>query len=542
MNMKKIFFSIILIIFVFLSILMTYSLITNKVNKNKTNKTIVKKGDYIYFGKYFGDPILWRCENKNEYGLTLVSEYIIDLKPFDAAESGVNGQGNTMVEKYGSNVWDNSNIREWLNSNDVKVNYTTTKPTKKAVDEGYKGFSKEPGFLTNFTKKELDNIVTTNHGSVDDKVFLPSLGEVDMYFSKNKRIHYHKITEQAVENADYKSDYIDRMEDLLDELGMHKFEEDNYWYYWTRDGDSDEESEGSFVYRTDGENGIGAYENDGASIALPGILPALVIKSDICKSGDGTIDDPCRLKLDNENKDVKKSIIIKKGDFIFLGKYDKKPLLWKCENRDDKGSFLVSNYIVSRKPFDAAESGELEKGKNMVEQCGSNIWENSNIKEWLNSDEIKVKYTTQEPNEKSLAPENAYSNEPGFLYNFTNEEKQSIFNLNYANVESKVFLLTIDDINKLWSTKKDRKHDYLDSFYPCSYFILDHDISHKDYYARIISEKGMIGAVANNSINKGITNTYDPDGILPALYIKSDILMYGEGSRFKPYYLTKNEK
>ena len=51
---------------------------------------------------------------------------------------------------------------------------------------------------------------------------------------------------------------------------------------------------------------------------------------------------------------------------------DGKPLLW-------------SEYILSAKCFDAAESGTVDKGSNNAEKYGSNIWSRSNLREWLNS-------------------------------------------------------------------------------------------------------------------------------------------------------------
>jgi hypothetical protein len=62
---------------------------------------------------------------------------------------------------HGSNRWYNSNLREWLNSNDLSVNYTTYPPVKKALRYEFNPYDKEPGFLTNFTDLERSVIKNT---------------------------------------------------------------------------------------------------------------------------------------------------------------------------------------------------------------------------------------------------------------------------------------------------------------------------------------------------------------------------------------------
>lgn len=56
---------------------------------------------------------------------------------------------------------------------------------------------------------------------------------------------------------------------------------------------------------------------------------------------------------------------------------------------------------------------------------GSSYWATSNIREWLNSDEKTVQYTSNPPNEKNLGTQ-AYDNENGFLSYFTNDEQSAI--------------------------------------------------------------------------------------------------------------------
>jgi hypothetical protein len=135
-------------------------------------------GDYIVFGRYLGEPITWIVVDKNENGVCLFSKDILTIKPYDAAESGNAGKGNSDIEKYGSSEWYNSNIREWLNSSDKKVNYTTMPPNEKAVLYKELDYDKEKGFLYEFSEDEISLINLIKHEEVFDKIYIPSGDEL----------------------------------------------------------------------------------------------------------------------------------------------------------------------------------------------------------------------------------------------------------------------------------------------------------------------------------------------------------------------------
>lgn len=279
------------------------------------NKTSMQIGDYVQFGKYLGSPILWRVINIDNNGLPmLLSEKILCLKPFDAAESGRDGEtGNNPYstvsyrQAYGSNRWENSNIREWLNSSDSTVKYSTQAPTKEAVYEN--SYASEPGFLTNFTAGELNNIkpithkailTTTDSASKDggtvqshtfnenpgdwtqnyddvyyenvtDSVYLLDVKELDDYVYKRGFDFVKKPTAEAVNNSQHKYTVLDP---------------NNYWFYWLR------------VPCTDDPGSVRHMDSPGfafssnASWYSGGIVPALNLKTALFKSGNGTIDSP----------------------------------------------------------------------------------------------------------------------------------------------------------------------------------------------------------------------------------------------------------
>lgn len=74
--------------------------------------------------------------------------------------NGILLNGATKRDEQGSNYWQTSNIREWLNSRGT-VNYTSQPPTSEYL--GLYAYDQEMGFLTAFTNEEYNNIAITQH-------------------------------------------------------------------------------------------------------------------------------------------------------------------------------------------------------------------------------------------------------------------------------------------------------------------------------------------------------------------------------------------
>ena len=117
-------------------------------------------GDYIQMGKYNDVPILWRCMDINdEYGTLLLSDKILCFKAFDAAGKHDYDDIFQNVEKHGSNFWEDSNIRAWLNSTAPAgaVEWPCgVPPIAENVKDGENPYADEKGFLAdgNFTESE----------------------------------------------------------------------------------------------------------------------------------------------------------------------------------------------------------------------------------------------------------------------------------------------------------------------------------------------------------------------------------------------------
>lgn len=136
-------------------------------------------GDYISLGTYEGRSLTWQIVHKANGGQgVLSSAEIVDYMAYDSAEAaGTNGR-----EIYGSNAYANSNIHEWLNSDGVRVTYSTTAPTIETVaprmdiedhvDYGVTDSYK--GFLYGFTEKEKRALIEKTvpvYKSIEDDIF-----------------------------------------------------------------------------------------------------------------------------------------------------------------------------------------------------------------------------------------------------------------------------------------------------------------------------------------------------------------------------------
>ena len=151
----------------------------------------------VKFGKHSvaseaAQPIIWILADKNHKGypansVTLITEKIIDLRAFDAAEPDNSNNG-----KKGHAYYQLSNINAWLNSANeagkwYEAKHTYDTPPSNANTLNNTGYESRPGFLYNFTPSErhailpsaLTAIINTDEVvNVTTGVFLPSLREV----------------------------------------------------------------------------------------------------------------------------------------------------------------------------------------------------------------------------------------------------------------------------------------------------------------------------------------------------------------------------
>jgi hypothetical protein len=148
-------------------------------------------GKYINFGSHAGRPVIWQIINQDpQKGLLLVSKDIISVNSFDKASS----DGDTNRIRYGSNLWANSDIRNWLNSADKKGFLAEFSDKEKSLINCVKNkvllstFDKNriEGGSRSFYWSNIPNLVDQNYDNayymnVEDKVFLLDVREFRKY-------------------------------------------------------------------------------------------------------------------------------------------------------------------------------------------------------------------------------------------------------------------------------------------------------------------------------------------------------------------------
>lgn len=155
------------------------------------------------------------------------------------------------------------------------------------------------------------------------------------------------------------------------------------------------------------------------------------------------------------------------GDYVQIGKYNDEPILWRCVDIDENGPLMLADKILTIKPFDVKGKHKYIDGTaqadidNYRTNYGSNLWETSNMRSWLNSTATvgKVMWLDGCPPTKDKVTFNSYANEKGFLAegNFTINEQNII-----KSVTQKSLLNSID-VGKL-SVGGTAIHKYDDSY------------------------------------------------------------------------------
>jgi len=141
---------------------------------------VVKVGDYVEFGTYLNEPILWRVISKDKSGNPLLySEHILCAKAFDAAG---NKYSNVNRAAKGSNNWETSTLRTWLNSEEEVIAWPNNIPSMEnlfstqSFSPFFAPYNNEKGFLANgnFSIVERQMIKTVTHKTVLPKADISS--------------------------------------------------------------------------------------------------------------------------------------------------------------------------------------------------------------------------------------------------------------------------------------------------------------------------------------------------------------------------------
>lgn len=191
---------------------------------------------------------------------------------------------------------------------------------------------------------------------------------------------------------------------------------------------------------------------------------------------DGLEKDDSQEGVGEELSGVEENIpCVEAGDTVVFGSYNGEPIEWRVLkiSANTNTAVIVSKYILTMKSFDVAESGSYnyfngqdywfedvsgESAEVLRQIHGDNSWEKSNIRTWLNSESEMVKYEDQKPLLISTSEyKNGYDTEPGFLSNFSKEERAAILETEVKTNDNitvdKVYLLSAEEL--VWFEEAD---------------------------------------------------------------------------------------
>jgi hypothetical protein len=178
----------ILVMLLTISTFITSSLMAQALNNEENESRVFRVGDYIQFGRYYKEPIVWRVIAIEDGKPLIFSDKILTFKSFSTTGDDQNPAGarvNDQINNTGSMFWGDSTLRLWLNSEKdagkVFENYLYNPPTADRVIKNHYStetninpYDQEAGFLSNFTQSEIAEIAPRTH-----KVVLLPIDDID---------------------------------------------------------------------------------------------------------------------------------------------------------------------------------------------------------------------------------------------------------------------------------------------------------------------------------------------------------------------------
>jgi hypothetical protein len=268
------------------------------------------------------------------------------------AETNPTLPGSLSRSTQGSNYWSTSNLREWLNSDDIHVTYTNQAPSTEVL--GSYAYDKEPGFLTNFSEEEKNAIAVTEH-----RVYLSapdaSVRDGGSYQVVSNIYYGASISFSLPGLLQNRNNYLYKKEKdkvfLLNDYQVYEYLQKRGWslyktltpqarqknsYYnetipWFINGPTENiGNEFTHAVKDDNQAVVNEYAKNPR-----GIVPALHLKPNAIVQG-------------KQAKDLQI------GEEVTFGSYLGAPIQWIVINKTQDGyPLLLSKYIIDIKPYDA---------------------------------------------------------------------------------------------------------------------------------------------------------------------------------------------
>ena len=304
----------------------------------------LSSAETIVFGKYHDQDIEWLVLETGQYGYKLLlSKYVIEAKCFNDIGSDSAG--------YDSQSWENSSIRNWLNSDFLNESFT--------VAEIY-------GIRVNF-KMNRGNTKYHVKGTSDtqDQVFLLSIDEAKAYFATEEDL-------RAKPMANTES-----------ELWV---DEDGYCNWWLRSPGCDNTRSANVR-----SSGYVYLRGDANNSNILGVRPAMWVSFeniDYMKAEESRQKEiEAAATAESTSKTIKVNPALIKfpyEGYATFGNYNSGSIDWIVLDKQDDKVLLISKDIIYCRPYMESES--------------DTTWEKCSLRKWLNNDFYNNAFSEAEKN------------------------------------------------------------------------------------------------------------------------------------------------
>ncbi len=269
------------------------------------------------------------------------------------------------------------------------------------------------------------------------------------------------------------------------------------------------------------------------------------------------------------------------GNYVKMGTYNGKSILWRCVSVDADGPLMLADKIVDKLAYDAKTNDNSNSKSHSRsykrDDYGSNYWRDSNMRSWLNSTATagKVDWLCgNPPKDGYVSGTGAYNNKAGFLNEFSKAEiaamktvtqrslvshpeynkgivegdansdllyytdiSEAVANYDSSYFETtteKVFLLDVKQANAVWRNLKGYYVAYNNDGMAWPYWLRT-PVTDCNHDMRYISSSGQVGRYAP---------WYSDLGVRPAFYLDSEYFVSssGNGSQSNPYVVSAPSK
>lgn len=496
----------------------------------KVNHFVV--GDYVDYGKHYdGTDITWQVAQIKD-GLAMLTMHeplrqadgTLLVKPFDLSPN-VGENTDALRTSNGSNNWANSDIRKWLNEDFYNEAFTyqdrVIQPvthdyilSTMDVDQATKGAALHEYDLYN----GLQNYNYAYRGTTTDHIYYLSIKE-----------YYEILGPIRSGNGIYDmTAYNSSVSTLKD------YHHQPAWKFNFTLRDSYPQN-GHQVRIVDSPNVMpvnsAKYINpSGNTTDATAILPAMTIATDLFQYGEGLYENPHRIEK------------YKKDAYIEYGMFNGKPLLWEVI-KEENGEYMLfltdslqnSDGTTYMRMFDEGVAGGTAR-----ETYGSNDWELSDIRQWLNGEFLSnlpngsSRLSNKNNNYilNSLDSTKATSGSEPYAHTLSEPNKFNNYATAYQNVTTdKVALPNLDEIYHTIAPKIGSRYIKIEGVIKP---IWTRDAAEANGSKVLYLRVGQYGRTSDEEYR----NANFAGGVRPIIYLDKTLLHHGDGTlgtEVKPY-------